>query len=132
MCFEHNSPRKRTSVWKYFYFYLFKILTAFKLKIISEVIHHNLKMLKLLHYKNLIKEREAENLFHPSNSMSSYEENTHLKTNKGESEAERKRTKGQTTICKTYTYNLKSSNTNPTNIRERTHVHRKGKQFLLH
>jgi hypothetical protein len=42
-------------------------------------------MLKLFHYKYLINEREADNLFHPSNSMSSYEGKTRLKTNKGKS-----------------------------------------------
>jgi hypothetical protein len=43
-----------------------------------------------------------------------------------------KRTKGQTTIHKTYTQNQRSGNTNPTKTRVQTQVFRKGNQFLLH
>jgi hypothetical protein len=46
--------------------------------------------------------------------------------------AKRKSTKGQTTIYKTYIYNSRSSNTNPTKNRGWAQVLRKGKQFLLH
>jgi len=46
--------------------------------------------------------------------------------------ANRKSTKGQTTIYKSYTLNLKSSNTNRTKNRGWTQVLQKGMQFLLH
>jgi len=46
--------------------------------------------------------------------------------------SKRKRTKGQTTIYKTYTSNKRSSNTDPTKNRGWTHALRKDKQFLFH
>jgi hypothetical protein len=65
-----------------------------------------------------------------------------LKIPKGQSESiyrtdntmakRKKSTKGQTTINKRYTYNLRSSNTNPTKNRLRTQVLRKDVQFLVH
>jgi len=46
--------------------------------------------------------------------------------------SKRKSMKGQTTIYKTYIWNWRSNNTNPTKNWGWTHVLWKGRQFLLH